>query len=321
MTLIEVRKEGLYCPVGNFYIDPHRIVETAIITHAHTDHGSTGHKTIISHPITNALLETRYPGKVKGTTLEYGEVVLIKDVAVSLHPAGHVPGSAQVRVSYKGETWVVSGDYKRVDDLVSTAFEVVPCDVFITESTFGLPNFIWEKEVLVFEKIHDWWQNNKKQGKTSILLGYSLGKAQRLLAKLDKKTGSISVHPSIAIMNSTLRSNGVRIPDVPTHEEPLFSNEITSLIVAPPASMRGKWMKQIGKISIGYVSGWMAMDKTPWYIRTDAKFALSDHADFPGLLQTVHDTGAQKIYTMHGFAKEFAGYLKTLQFDAEAIEE
>lgn len=311
MDLLEIRPQGLYCTVGNFFIDPSRIVQTAIITHAHSDHGSTGHKTTITHPITAALLNTRYTVRGEIIPLSYGHIKMINDVAVSLHPAGHVPGSAQIRISYKGETWVVSGDYKRVDDGVSTPFEVVPCDVFITESTFGLPQFRWEKEETVYDAIDMWWKENQKKGKTSLLLGYSLGKAQRLLAKLNRKTGPIWVHESIATINETLRDQGVSIPETQTFT-PTSDIQEKTLVVAPPASMRGTWMKRIGPFSIGYVSGWMMGNSAPWYIRTNAKFALSDHADFPGLLETVADTGATRVLTMHGYAKEFSAYLTSM---------
>jgi len=181
--VLELRKEGLFCPVGNFYIDPWRPVDYALITHAHSDHAYPGHRNYLCHPITAALLQVRL-GKYHYETINWNESIIRNGIRISFHPAGHVAGSSQIRLEYKGEIWVVSGDYKLQNDAISGRFEPVQCHSFISESTFGLPVYSWEETDVVYKQMQEWVLQNKAQGITSVFFAYSLGKAQRVTQAL-----------------------------------------------------------------------------------------------------------------------------------------
>ncbi|MGZ9410567.1 MAG: DNA ligase-associated DEXH box helicase, partial [Methylocystis sp.] len=171
--------EGLYCPPGNFHIDPWRPAALAVITHGHSDHARWGSGAYLCHEDCAPILRRRL-GDVRIETLRYGERRDIGEVRLSLHPAGHVLGSAQVRIEHRGEVWVASGDYKLEADGVRAPFEPVPCDVFITESTFGLPIYRWRPQSEVMADINSWWAENARAGRASVMQAYGLGKAQRL---------------------------------------------------------------------------------------------------------------------------------------------
>ena len=205
--LVVLRESGLYCPPGDFYIDPWRPVARAVITHAHGDHARTGSDLYLTAAPGASVLRARL-GDVALQSLAYGERLLVNDVAISLHPAGHVLGSAQVRLEHRGEVWVVSGDYKLEHDATCAPFETVKCDQFITEATFGLPVYRWLPTELVFEEINDWWRRNREEGKASVLFAYSLGKAQRIMSGIDASIGPIYTHGAVERLTQAYRRRG-----------------------------------------------------------------------------------------------------------------
>jgi putative mRNA 3-end processing factor len=307
--MIEFTDRGLYCPAGGFYIDPWKPVERAVITHAHSDHARAGSGVYLCHRLTKPLLELRLGvGTYQG--VEWGEHVFMNGVQVSLHPAGHIIGSSQVRVEYQGRVWVVSGDYKTEDDGLSGAFEPVRCDVFVTESTFGLPIYHWKPQPVLFESIREWVAENRGLGKTSVLIAYSLGKAQRLLSCLAPMGVTVYVHGAIWNVHQALVGAGVVLPPV-VRVEPDMAREVFrgQVVIAPPGAEGSSWMRRFQPYSVGVCSGWMQVRGNVRRRNADAGFALSDHADWKGLLSAVKATGAEKVYVTHGFQAALSRYL------------
>ena len=309
MPLLEFTKKGIYCRQADVYLDPWTGVDKAIISHGHSDHARWGSKRYITHEI-NAPIITHRLGKILVTTKKYGETFQINGVKFSFHPAGHVPGSSQIRVEYKGEVWVFTGDYKTQVDGISTPFELIRCNTFITECTFGLPVFKWEKPVSVHDDINRWWANNKSNKVTSLLMGYSLGKVQRLLKHIDCQTGKIFTHGATEKMTNILRQF-IDFPKTELITRDTKKAEIEgNLVLAPPAVMGSTWAKKLGEISTGYASGWMAFRGARRRRAVDRSFVLSDHADWEGLLSVIKATGCEDIITTHGYTDIFARYLK-----------
>jgi putative mRNA 3-end processing factor len=307
--MIEFTDRGLYCPAGGFYIDPWKPVERAVITHAHSDHARAGSLSYLCHRLTVPLLELRLgPGIYQG--VEWGEVIGMNGVRVSLHPAGHIIGSSQVRVEYQGRVWVVSGDYKTDDDGISGAFEPVRCDVFVTESTFGLPIYHWKPQEEIYRSIREWVSDNRGLGKTSVLIAYSLGKAQRLLTCLEPLGVTVFVHGAVWNVDQALVNAGVSLPPV-VRVEPEMAKEVFGgqVVIAPPGAEESPWMRRFQPYSVGICSGWMQVRGNVRRRNADAGFALSDHADWPGLLKAVRGTGAEKVYVTHGFQAALSRYL------------
>ena len=304
--LIVKRPEGLYCPAGGFYIDPWRAVDKAVITHAHADHARTGHRAYLCATQGEGVLRARL-GPITLQTLAYGQQLAIGDVTVSLHPAGHVLGSAQVRVAHRGEVWVVSGDYKVEPDITCEAFEPVPCHCFITECTFGLPIYQWRPTREVMGDINRWWRDNAEQGRPSVLLGYSFGKSQRILAELDASIGPIATHTAMVPMNQAYRQAGIKLPDTQSWGQlgDLGHDHAWSraLLMLPPGATRGltgSAASALKSAHIGMASGWMQLRSHRKRAGVDRGFVLSDHADWPGLLQAIDATGAERIIVTHG---------------------
>ena len=308
-NLILFTDKGLFCEAGNFYIDPWKPVDNAVITHGHSDHARFGNKNYLCHEYTKPILELRL-GPSNYQTVEWNETININGVKVSFHPAGHIIGSSQIRLEHNNEVWVISGDYKTEDDGLSGKFEPLKCNVFITESTFGLPIYKWKLQHEIYNDIINWIIKNKENGKTSILLAYSLGKSQRVLQAIKETTQTIFAHGAIFNMQQTLINAGwdlkpvVRItPDTPKE---LLKETV---IIAPPGAEATSWMKKFHPYSIGVCSGWMQVRGNARRRNVDAGFALSDHADWNGLLQTVKETGAEKVFVTHGFQSAFSRYL------------
>lgn len=320
MALIDFTDRGLYCAAGQFYIDPWRPVDRAIITHAHSDHARWGSQSYLAHKYTVPLLELRMgPQRYQG--IEWGETISINGVNITLFPAGHMIGSSQVRVEYKGETWVVSGDYKTEDDGISSAFEPVKCNVFISESTFGLPIYKWKPQQQIFSSIQEWVLKNQDAGKTSILLAYSLGKAQRILPCLESVSERILAHGAIYNSQQVLQASGWKLPSVErvsidTPKEHLKG----AVVIAPPSADGSPWVRRFGPYSIGVCSGWMQVRGNMRRRNAEAGFALSDHADWPGLLEAVKATGAEKVYVTHGFQAAFSRYLNEIGIEAGEVK-
>ncbi|HYW57181.1 MAG TPA: ligase-associated DNA damage response exonuclease [Polaromonas sp.] len=301
MDLVIARPEGLYCPAGDFYIDPWKPVDRAIITHAHSDHARVGHGHYMAHTDSEGTLRTRL-GEITLQTLPYGETIEHRGVQVSLHPAGHVLGSAQVRLAHGGRVWVASGDYKTEADGTCAPFEPVPCDTFITESTFGLPIYRWPTQTELFAGINQWWRRNADEGRASVLLCYAFGKAQRILHGVDASIGPIVVHGAVEPLNAVYRAAGVNLP--PTFR--VTDLEVTtqtlqrSLVLAPPSAQGTPWMKRFGNYSDAFASGWMQLRGTRRRRGVDRGFVMSDHADWPGLQSAIAATGAERVFVTHG---------------------
>ncbi len=319
MALINFTDKGIYCKQGDFYIDPWKPVHQAIITHGHADHSRWGNDAYLCHELSKPVLLQRL-GEVNIQTLPYGEPLLINGVQVSLHPAGHVIGSAQVRLEYKGEICVVSGDYKVEYDGISTAFEPVKCHTFVTESTFGLPIYKWKPQSEIFDDISDWAAKNIEQGKTTVLVAYSLGKAQRLIKNLSN-FDNIYVHQAIANLNERFIAAGVDLPATTRITAELKKEELQQgIVIVPPALAEGRWIKNLAQAATGICSGWMQVRAGRRWRSADAGFALSDHADWPGLLTAIKDTGAEQVYVTHGFTATFARYLNEIGIAAEEVK-
>jgi putative mRNA 3-end processing factor len=297
--LVVARPQGLYCPPGDFYIDPSRAVPHAVITHAHADHARAGHGQVLATAVSEGVLRSRLGAGLALQGLAYGETVLHRGVRISLHPAGHVLGSAQVRLEHRGRVWVASGDYclSAFDERNPTCepFEPLRCDCFITESTFGLPIYRWRPQTEVLAEINDWWRGNAAAGRHSLLLAYSFGKAQRLLAGVDAGIGPIVVHSAVATINQAYRAAGVALPPTSVLGE-FIDPQRGALVIAPPAA-RGV-VAALGEHSVGFASGWMQLRRRRQSM--DRGFVFSDHADWPGLLRAIAATGAERVIVTHG---------------------
>jgi len=308
--LLEMTDAGLYCPAGGFHIDPSRPVLRAVVTHAHTDHLRPGSAAYLVAREGHDVTRVRLGGAATIESLAYGASTTIDGVRVSFHPAGHILGSAQVRVEHGGYVAVAAGDYKTEPDPTAAAFEPVPCDLFITESTFALPIYRWRPQDEVFAQINAWWRNNRDQGRTSVLYAYSLGKAQRLLSGLDPTIGPILVSEVIEAFLPAYRAQGIALPPMSIlTPEAAAAMRGRAMIVAPQTSLRTGWMAASGDVSAGFASGWMQVAIRRRSTGIDAGFVLSDHADWPGLLSAIEATGASTVWTTHGFAPELARYL------------
>ncbi len=320
MALIEFSEKGLYCPRGDFYIDPWQGVDRAVITHAHSDHARIGSKYYLCHHLTKPLLQLRLGSHVY-ESIEWGKQVVMNGVTVSLHPAGHIIGSSQVRVEYKGEVWVVSGDYKTENDGLSGQFEAVPCHTFITESTFGLPIYHWKTQPQLFEDIQRWILENQARGKTSVLVAYSLGKAQRILQAVSAVTDNMYAHGAVWNVHETLVKSGIGLPVIKKVTPDLSrENFKTSVVIAPPSADDSPWMKRFPAYSLGVCSGWMQVRGNARRKNVDAGFALSDHADWNGLLSAIKATGAGRVFVTHGFQATLSRYLNENGIEAKEVK-
>jgi len=328
MALVTFTELGFYCAQADLYIDPLRRVPKALVTHAHSDHARPGMGHYLCHLQSVGILKLRLGQRISVQSLAYGESIWMNGVEVTLFPAGHVPGSAQVRLSYRGEVWVISGDYKTVGDGLTPAFESVRCHHFVTESTFGLPIFQWREQQTVFDDINAWWRGNASLGLPSVLLGYSLGKAQRILKYLDRSVGPVICHGAIAASNTVLEKSGFDFGSWVDGSGGLtdlrdrgVSTE-NSLVVCPPNALRSAWISPLGNYSLANCSGWMAVSKSGDWGGVDRGFVLSDHADWPQLLEAVKASGAEHVHVTHGFSAVLAQYLReSLGLDADVVEQ
>jgi putative mRNA 3-end processing factor len=321
MPLLTLTDRGLYCEPGDFYVDPWEPVDRAVITHAHGDHATWGSRAYLTsepgHPVLRARME---PGaSIRG--LPYGETVSVNGVTVSLHPAGHILGSAQVRLVHRGEVWVVSGDYKTDPDPTCTPFQPVRCHTFITESTFGLPIYRWPPQSEVFGEINAWWRANAAVGKTSMLYGYTLGKAQRLIAGLDPGIGPILTHGAVERMTAVYRSAGILLPATSYAGSSERRTETKrAIVIAPPHASASSWTRRFGSQSTAFASGWMLVRGARRRRALDRGFALSDHVDWPSLLAAIDATGAEEIWVTHGFTGPVVRWLRERGLDAREVQ-
>jgi putative mRNA 3-end processing factor len=317
--LVIARPEGLYCPPGDFYIDPWRPVERAVITHAHADHARRGNTAYLAAAPAEGVLRARLGDDIRLQALPYGETIDHFGVRVSLHPAGHVLGSAQVRLEHAGRVWVASGDYyvagssadPREDNLTCAPFEPVRCDCFITESTFGLPIYRWRPQREVFAAIDAWWRANAEAGRASLLMGYSFGKAQRILAGVDPSIGPIVVHGAVEPLNRAYRAAGVALP--PTLRVTDVADKAVlkrALVIAPPSVQNSTWVRRFGDPSDAFASGWMQLRGARRRRGVDRGFILSDHADWPGLQRAIAASGAERVIVTHGYEAVMVRWLE-----------
>jgi putative mRNA 3-end processing factor len=318
MALLEFNDRGIYCPQADVYIDPWKPVKRALITHGHGDHARAGSDhylcTRSAHPVIRHRL-----GPIQIETLDYGETRLINGVRFSFHPAGHIVGSAQIRIEFQGEIWVASGDYKLENDGLAEPFVPVPCHTFITECTFGLPRFKWQPQAEIFTDINVWWTQNRAAGKISILSGYALGKAQRLLQGLNPEIGPIFAQGAVENVNEVLRNQGIRLSKTIRLTQQTKTKQLTGgLVITAPSALGSPLIRRIAPASVGVTSGWMAESVNLQAYQADRGFALSDHADWDGLNLAIAATGAERVIATHGYTAQFSQWLREQGYDAHA---
>jgi putative mRNA 3-end processing factor len=312
---------GLYCPAGDFFIDAWGDAPRNVVTHAHSDHARRGSKRYLCPPDGAALLRQRLGNDITIDETEYGVPLDMNGVRVSLHPAGHVLGSAQVRIEHHGEVWVFTGDYKRHIDVTCRPFELQRCHTFITECTFGLPVFHWNSPADIFADINQWWRGNVADGRTSVLFAYSLGKAQRLLGSLDPAIGPILLHGAVDTITNVYRQAGIPLPTTEyASPENAKAMRGRAMIIAPPAAAGSTWMRKFEPASTGVASGWMQIRGFRRRRGADRGFVLSDHLDFPQLLSTIAETGAHKVIATHGFIDPVVRLLNERGLEASSFK-
>lgn len=319
-NLLSFDGKGIYCSAADVHIDPWKPVPKALITHGHSDHARWGMGSYICTTASVPILKHRL-GNIKISGVNYGETININGVKFSFHPAGHVIGSAQIRVEHKGEVWVVSGDYKLQKDGITKPFEPIKCHTFITESTFGLPVYNWEKQDVIFDKINTWWQKNQEAGKASVLTAYSLGKAQRIIQNLNTEIGEIFTHGAIENTNRVLRESGVNLNNtIHAIADITYERYQKGIIIAPPSAVNSSWTKKFKDFRVGIASGWMQVRGARRRRAADIGFVLSDHADWTDLNTAISETGAETIYVTHGFSEIFSQYLTQQGYDAKVVK-
>lgn len=320
-NLLEQTRSGIYCPIGGFFIDPWRPVEKAVITHAHFDHARPGSKTYLTTEHSKDIMRLRLGKEVDITAARYGQTFNINGLKLSLHPAGHVLGSAQIRIEHNGEVWVVSGDYKTETDSTCAPFEQLRCHTFVTESTFGLPVFRWSPQNEIFNHINNWWKMNQMQDRTSILFAYALGKAQRIISGLNPEIGPIFAHGAVENVNHCYRMAGIQMPATHYAGSQADKNAFAgAIVIAPPSANTASWIKKFGKINTAFASGWMQIRGIRRRRAVDRGFVLSDHSDWQGLIETIKNSDAQNVWVMHGYAAELVRWLQENGLNARQIE-
>lgn len=307
----KVLPEGLYCPSGDFFIDAWRPVKNCVITHGHGDHARWGHQQYFCSKETLPIICHRLGDHIKAKSFEYGKKYKFGETWVSLHPAGHILGSSQVRVETAHGVFVISGDYKRAPDPSCLPFECVECDVYVTETTFALPIYQWENPKIIAKQIYDWWQENSRSGHPSVLFCYALGKAQHVMALLKEFTDQpVYVHGAITPLAQIYKDLGISmIPFIPVTEKPKSEKFSNDLIIAPPSTAGSLWLKRFPTFRTAAASGWMSIRGMRKRASHDNGFVLSDHADWNELIKTVTECKAKQVLTTHGYTDVFTKFL------------
>lgn len=319
--LLQTTDRGLYCPTGDFYVDPRQPVNRAVVTHAHSDHARWGCRRYLSARPNEHLLKMRMSSDAEFDFLDYGQSSTIAGVKVSFHPAGHMLGSAQVRLEHRGRVAVVSGDYKLGDDPTCDSWQPVKCHLFVTESTFGLPVYRWQPDQIVTDSINDWWRESRDAGKCCVLYAYAIGKSQRVLASLDPGLGPIYTHGAVEKGNEAYRKTGVPLPDT-TYVGSLIGKQDWkgAMVVAVPSAHGTPWMRKFGRISTAMASGWMAVRGARRRRSVDRGFVMSDHVDWPSLLRAIEACDPETVWVTHGYSAAVARYLCETGRDARVID-
>ena len=321
-TILQQTNRGFYCPQGDFYIDPHRPVDRAVVTHAHTDHARWGCRRYLAASSSEHLLRMRMSPDAEFQFADYGETISIGGVKVSFHPAGHILGSAQIRLEYRGRIEVVAGDYKLGSDATCESWQPLPCHLLVIESTFGLPVYRWPEQYSVFDSINEWWRENLLQEKCSVLYGYAVGKSQRIIAGLDPSIGPIFCHGAVEKGNDAYRKTGVTLPKtIHTSTAERSQQWAGAMIVAVPSAHGTPWLKRFGKTSTAMASGWMAIRGSRRRRSFDRGFVLSDHVDWPSLLTSVEECDPETVWVTHGYSAVVARYLREGGRDAVSIDQ
>lgn len=319
MPLITFNENGIYCERAGVYIDPSKPVDRALITHGHSDHARWGSKHYLCTTSAKPVIKYRLGNEAKIQSVDYGKNVCINGVNFSFYPAGHIIGSAQIRIEYKGEIWVASGDYKLEEDGLSEPFESVKCNHFITESTFGLPVFDWKRQSEIISEINNWWRTNAREGRVSVLGSYALGKAQRIINHVDHSIGEVLTHGAVEYTNKVLRKQGIQLKHTSKVDNSMHFNRFKgSLVIAPPSSFVSPWIRKFKDCATAIASGWIGVREMRY--PCNIGFELSDHADWKGLNTAVKDSGANHIYVTHGYTEPYTKHLQDLGYDAQIVK-
>jgi putative mRNA 3-end processing factor len=321
MALLEFTDSGIFCPRAQVYLDPWKPVRRALITHGHSDHARWGNEHYLCTTAAAPVIRHRLGPDAVIESVDYFKPVSIEGVMFSFHPAGHIPGSAQIRVEFQGEVWVFSGDYKMQHDGLSEPFEPVKCHAFITESTFGLPVYNWRPQAEVFDEINGWWRKNREEGKTSVIAGYTLGKSQRILRNVDTTIGKIFVHGAVDSVNDVMRRQGIELPQ--THrvmKETTKKDHEGALVICPPSAVGSPWIRRFLPYSLGIASGWMKLRGARRRRGADRGFVLSDHADWTELNTAIRETGAEKVFVTHGYTEIFSQWLNENGYESREVK-
>jgi len=319
LKFIKFTKKGIYCVPGKFYLDPWYPVDYAVISHGHADHSRWGNKHYLCHQDSKNILLHRLGKDISIETLNFNQIKTINGVKVSFFPAGHIIGSVQIKLEYKGKIVVFSGDYKTNPDFITTPFEPVKCHEFITESTFGLPIYNWRTEAELQNQLQQWVVNNQKQNKTSVFFGYSLGKAQRIMSLIEG-IDEVFVHSAINNLNQAISKSGIVLPKSKLITSDFNKKDIQNkIVILPPALLGSKLLKKIPNAATAICSGWMQIRGNRRWKGVDAGFAVSDHADWNGLLSAVKATEAEKVYVTHGSQAVFSKYLNEIGIESQEV--
>jgi putative mRNA 3-end processing factor len=320
-ALLQTTDRGLYCLAGDFYVDPRRPVDRAVVTHAHADHARWGCRRYLAASPSEHLLRMRMSEDAEFQFLPYGQSVVIGGVDVSFHPAGHMLGSAQVRLQHRGQVAVVTGDYKLGDDPTCESWQPIQCHLLVTESTFGLPVYRWQPDQTTKDAINDWWRESRDDGKCCLLYGYAVGKSQRLLASLDPSIGPIYTHGAVEKGTEAYRKTGVTLPETTYVGSIQRKHDWRgAMVVAVPSAHGTPWMRKFGSVSTAMASGWMAIRGARRRRSVDRGFVISDHVDWPSLLRTIEASDPETVWVTHGYCAAVARYLQENGRDARVID-